>query len=123
MVTFPYNEEEVLERFGVESTKDLYFVDRPESKLSIAKFNYVIREAEARGQKIESTINAAVNFLKQKMKENKEWKGTSENIPLSYDDCIVWKYCMKEDYKHPDEKVKVWLHAHELNVFYGEKKK
>ena len=28
---------------------------------------------------------------------------------------------MKEDYHHPDEKVKVWYYGRELKVFYGEK--
>lgn len=48
MVVFPYNEEDVLERFGVETTKELKFVDHPESKVSVAQFNYIIGESEAR---------------------------------------------------------------------------
>ena len=46
MVVFPYNEEDVLERFGVETTKELKFVDHPESKVSVAQFNYIIGESE-----------------------------------------------------------------------------
>lgn len=121
MVVFPYNEEEILEQFGVEDSRDLYFVDKPESKISVAQFNYVIGEAEARAAKIEEQINASVRFLQRRLEENPEWKGTSDTVPLSYEDSIVWSWCMKEDYQHPDEKVKVWYYGGELNVFYGEK--
>lgn len=122
MVTFPCNEEELLEQFGVEDTKDLYFVDRPESKMSVSQFNYIMREAEARAAKIESQIDASVKFLQLRMEENPEWKGTSDVVPLSFEDQIVWNWCMKKDYQHPEEKVKVWCYSGELNVFYGEKK-
>lgn len=121
MVVFPYNEEEVLEQFGVEDPKELYFVDKPESKMSVAKFNYIIKEAEARAAKITEQINSCVRFLQLKMEENPEWKGTSDTVPLNFEDTIVWSWCMKEDYRHPDEKVKVWYFKGELNVFYGEK--
>lgn len=121
MVVFPYNEEEVLEQFGVENSKDLCFVDKPESKMSVAQFNYIMKEAEARAAKIEEQINASVRFLQLRMEENQEWKGTSDTVPLSFEDGIVWSWCMKEDYHHPEEKVKVWYHGGELKVFYGEK--
>lgn len=47
MVTFPCNEEEVLQRFQVDDLKELYFVDRPDSRMSVARFNHIIREADA----------------------------------------------------------------------------
>lgn len=122
MVVFPCNIEEILEQFCVESTEELYFVDRPESKMSIQQFNYIMNEAEARAVKIESQIDATVKFLQLRMEENPEWKGTSDVIPLSFEDQIVWNWCMKKDYQHPEEKVKVWCYSGELNVFYGEKK-
>lgn len=121
MVVFPYNEEDVLERFGVETTKELKFVDHPESKVSVAQFNYIIGESEARSAKIEEQINASVRFLINRLKENPEWKGTQDTVPLGYEDAIIWNWCMKEDYHHPDEKVKVWYYGRELKVFYGEK--
>lgn len=120
-VIFPYNEEEVLETFGIEDTKDLRFVDKRESKMSVAQFNHIIGEAEARGAKIEEQINASVRFLQRRMVENPEWKGTADEIPLNFEDGIVWNWCMKEDYRHPDEKVKVWNFKGVLNVFYGER--
>ena len=121
MVVFPYNEEDVLERFGVETTKELKFVDHPESKVSVAQFNYIIGESEARSAKIEEQINASVRFLINRLKENPEWKGTQDTVPLGYEDAIIWNWCMKEDYHHPDEKVKLWYYGRELKVFYGEK--
>lgn len=39
MVTFPCNKEEVLQRFQVDDLKELYFVDRPDSRMSVARFN------------------------------------------------------------------------------------
>ena len=122
MVVFPYNEDELKARFQVEDLKDLGFVDRPESKMSVPSFNYVIREADARAAKIEDSINGVVRFLMDKLAENPEWRGTSEEIPMNFQDGTVWNWCMKEDYKHPDEKVKVWYHKTSLTVFYGEKK-
>lgn len=119
MVVFPYNEEEILEQFGVESTKELYFVDRPESKASVSWFNYVMSEAEARVHKIEEQINASVKFLELRMKENPNYKGTTDTIPLSAEDNNIWNYIMKEQYKPANELVKVWCHSRELNVFYG----
>lgn len=83
MVVFPYNEEDVLERFGVETTKELKFVDHPESKVSVAQFNYIIGESEARSAKIEEQINASVRFLINRLKENPEWKGTQDTVPLA----------------------------------------
>ena len=35
MVTFPCNEEEILQRFQVDDLKELYFVDRPDSRMSV----------------------------------------------------------------------------------------
>lgn len=123
MVVFPYNEDEMRERFKVDDLKELYFVDRPDGKMSIPNFNHVITDADTRANKIENSINAAIVFLMEKMKEHPEWLGQSESIPLNYQDAIVWNYCMKDDYMPPDEKAKVWYYKGELTVFYGEKKK
>lgn len=122
MIIFPCNEEDLLDEFEVENVKDLYFADRPESKMSVVQFNYIMNEAEERASKLEKQIDASVRFLELRMMHNRGWKGTSDTIPLTFEDGIVWNWCMKEDYQHPDEKVKVWYHKGELTVFYGEKK-
>ena len=49
MVTFPCNKVG-LQRFQVDDLKELYFVDRPDSRMSVARFNHIIREADARGE-------------------------------------------------------------------------
>ena len=70
MVTFPCNEEEVLQRFQVDDLKELYFVDRSDSRMSVARFNHIIREADARAEKINSMIGTAVCFLMDKLDQN-----------------------------------------------------
>lgn len=70
MVTFPCNEEEILQRFQVDDLKELYFVDRPDSRMSVARFNHIIREADARAEKINSMIGTAVCFLMDKLDQN-----------------------------------------------------
>lgn len=121
LVVFPYNAEDLMETFQVEDVNELAFLDNPGSKLSVERFNYIIREADDRIEKLDGQITAVVKFLKAKMKKNKEkeWKKISEDIPLSFEDSIVWYWCMKDHYQHKDELVKVWKHGNELTVLYG----
>lgn len=121
-VVFPCNTEDLQERFKVDDVAELQFIDNRDERMSVKQFNYIMRDAEARAAKIEDEINAVVKFLLQKLERNPEYKGISDNLALSYEDNVVWDYCMKKDYKHPDEKVKVWSYKNSLTVFYGEKK-
>ena len=121
MVIFPYNEDDLKEQFQVEDTKELYFAEKPGGKLSIRQFNSIMCEALERGTKIERQLEAVVKFLAKKMKTNTgKWKKISDTVPLNFEDSMVWNYCMKEDYKHKDDKVKVWLYNNELTVLYGD---
>ena len=121
-VVFPCNIEDLQERFQVDDAAELFFIDSRSEKMSVKQFNYIMRDADARAEKIQEQINATVRFLQLKMERNPEYKGASDTLALSYEDNTVWTYCMKDDYKHPDEKVKVWFHKGSLTVFYGEKK-
>ncbi|MBQ9887263.1 MAG: hypothetical protein IJM37_10480 [Lachnospiraceae bacterium] len=121
-VVFPCNLEELVAEMQVNTADDLVFVDKDADRYSVKQFNYIMRDADARAQKIIEEINATVRFLQQRMEKNPNYKGTSDNLALSQDDLVVWNYCMKDDYKHPDEKVAVWAYRGSLTVFYGEKK-
>ena len=125
MITFPCNEDDLKERFEVEGLKGLYFADKPDGKLSVKQFNYIMRDAEGKIEKLESQIDAAVKFVEKKMKANQKeggnWKGISESVPLTFEDSVVWKYCM-QDYKHKKPHVKVWMYRGELTVLYGRDK-
>lgn len=122
MVTFPYNEDELLERFQVKDAGDLKFLDRPESKMTVSTFNYIMRDAEDRMSKIEGQIDVVVKFLKDKMKKNKDagWKKISDTVPLNFQDSVVWQWCMKDTYVPKDKLTKVWRHGNELTVLYGD---
>lgn len=123
MVVFPCNEEDLKERFQVSDlVKELKFVDVPESKVSIPRFNGLVLDSPSRGAKLEEQINAAVRYLEERLLENPQWRGKSEEIPLNFADSMVWNWCMKDDYRHPNEKVKVWYYRGALTVFYGEQK-
>lgn len=123
MVVFPCNEEDLKERFQVSDlVKELKFVDVPESKVSIPRFNGLVLDSPSRGAKLEEQINAAVRYLEERLLENPQWRGKSEEIPLNFADSMVWNWCMKDDYRHPNEKVKVWYYRCALTVFYGEQK-
>lgn len=123
MVVFPCNEEDLKERFQVSDlAKELKFVDVPESKVSIPRFNGLVLDSPSRGAKLEEQINAAVRYLKERLLENPQWRGKSEEIPLNFADSMVWNWCMKDDYRHPNEKVKVWYYRGALTVFFGEQK-
>lgn len=121
VVAFPYNEDELFERFQIEDAKELRFMDRPESKMTVATFNLIMRDADDRMSKIESQIDTVVKFLKGKMKKNKGagWKKISDTIPLNFYDSVVWQWCMKDTYVPKDELTKVWRHGNELTVLYG----
>lgn len=123
MVVFPCNEEDLKERFQVSDlVKELKFVDVPESKVSIPRFNGLVLDSPSRGAKLEEQINAAVRYLEERLLENPQWCGKSEEIPLNFADSMVWNWFMKDDYRHPNEKVKVWYYRGALTVFYGEQK-
>lgn len=123
MVVFPCNEEDLKERFQVSDlVKELKFVDVPESKVSIPRFNGLVLDSPSRGAKLEEQINAAVRYLEERLLENPQWRGKSEEIPLNFADSMVWNWFMKDDYRHPNEKVKVWYYRGALTVFYGEQK-
>ena len=123
MVLFPCNEEDLKERFQVSDlAKELKFVDVPESKVSIPRFNGLVLDSPSRGAKLEEQINAAVRYLEERLLENPQWRGKSEEIPLNFADSMVWNWCMKDDYRHPNEKVKVWYYRGALTVFFGEQK-
>ncbi len=121
VVTFPYNEDDVKERFDVKDMKELYFTDKPEGKLSVKQFNYIMCEAEDRVEKLKSQVDSVVDFLKKRITvkkvDGKDKKGVSDVIPLSFEDSVVWKYCMP-DYKHKDENVKVWRYRNDLTILY-----
>lgn len=121
MVVFPYNEDDVKEQFQVEDVDELRFMDNPDSRLSVGRFNDIMREAEDRMEKLSGEIDHTVTFLKKKMAANqdKKWKGISDTIPLNFEDSLVWHWCMKRDYKHRDEMVKVWKYGNDLTVLYG----
>lgn len=123
MVVFPCNEEDLKERFQVSDlARELKFVDVPESKVAIPRFNGLVLDSPSRGAKLEEQINAAVRYLEERLLENPQWRGKSEEIPLNFADSMVWNWCMKDDYRHPNEKVKVWYYRGALTVFYGEQK-
>lgn len=123
MVVFPCNEEDLKERFQMSDlARELKFVDVPESKVSIPRFNGLVLDSPSRGAKLEEQINAAVRYLEERLLENPQWRGKSEEIPLNFADSMVWNWCMKDDYRHPNEKVKVWYYRGALTVFYGEQK-
>ena len=123
MVVFPCNEEDLKERFQVSDlARELKFVDVPESKVSIPRFNGLVLDSPSRGAKLEEQINAAVRYLEERLLENPQWRGKSEEIPLNFADSMVWNWCMKDDCRHPNEKVKVWYYRGALTVFYGEQK-
>ena len=122
MVTFPCNENHLREVFQVEDIKDLCLTEHPEAELSILSFNHAIREADARAAKIESSIEAAVSFLQERMIENSEWVSGAETIPLNLQDEIVWKWCMKDIYRHLDRNVSVWSYKGGITVCYARKK-
>ena len=44
-----------------------------------------------------------------KLDQNPEWRGSSESVPLNFEDATVWNWCMKDDYQPVDEKTKVWF--------------
>lgn len=90
--------------------------------MSVARFNHIIREADARAEKINSMIGTAVCFLMDKLDQNPEWRGSSESVPLNFEDATVWNWCMKDDYQPVDEKTKVWFSRGSLTVYYGEQK-
>ena len=99
MVVFPCNEEDLKERFQVSDlVKELKFVDVPESKVSIPRFNGLVLDSPSRGAKLEEQINAAVRYLEERLLENPQWRGKSEEIPLNFADSMVWNWCMKDDY-------------------------
>ena len=123
MVVFPCNEEDLKERFQVSDlAKELKFVDVPESQVSIPRFNGLVLDSPSRGAKLEEQINAAVRYLEERLLENPQWRGKSEEIPLNFADSMVWNWCMKDEYRHPNEKVKVWYYRGALTVFFGEQK-
>ena len=74
MVVFPCNEEDLKERFQVSDlAKELKFVDVPESKVSIPRFNGLVLDSPSRGAKLEEQINAAVRYLEERLLENPQW--------------------------------------------------
>lgn len=101
--------------------KELYFTDKPEGKLSVKQFNYIMCEAEDRVEKLKSQVDSVVDFLKKRITvkkvDGKDKKGVSDVIPLSFEDSVVWKYCMS-NYKHKDENVKVWRYRNDLTILY-----
>lgn len=121
-VVFPCNIEDLYERFGVNDAADLILMDDRYEKCSVKQFNYIMRDADARAAKIEDEINAVVRFLQKRMEKNPQYKGVSDVLALSLEDATIWNSCMKNDYRHPDEKVCVWAQRGNLTVFYGEKK-
>ena len=121
-VVFPYNEDDMKERFQVQDLHELYFADNPGGKMSVVAFNAIISQSDDRIEKIKDQIEATVKFLKKQMSKHPGWKGTSETFALSFEDSIIWRYFMKDQYKHEDEKVKVWKYSNDLTVYYGEQK-
>lgn len=121
-VVFPYNEDDMKERFKVEDLHELYFADNPGGRMSVIAFNAIISQSDDRVQKITDQIEATVKFLKKQMLKHSTWRGISEIFVLSFEDSIIWRYCMKDQYKHKDKKVKVWVYNNNLTVYYGEQK-
>lgn len=119
MVTFPCGEEALIEKFEVKDLKTLYFTDFPDSKMSVESFDRIMFQAEDRGEKLKSQIEAVVKFLKKQIKAHPDWKGCRDEIRLSFEDSIIWYQCMKNDYKHKDEHVKVWAHGRDLSIAYN----
>lgn len=121
-VVFPYNEDDMKERFKVEDLHELYFADNPGGRMSVIAFNAIISQSDDRVQKITDQIEATVKFLKKQMLKHSTWRGISEIFVLSFEDSIIWRYFMKDQYKHKDKKVKVWVYNNNLTVYYGEQK-
>lgn len=118
-ILFPYNEDEVLAKFQVEDVNELKFADNVGSRVTVKSFHRVISEAPDRVAKMEAMIEATVKYLKKRVEE-KKYKGLVEELPLSFEDGMVWSWCMKDDYKHKDSKVKVRRKKFNLSVYYGE---
>ena len=102
MVLFPYNEDKIATWFHV---------NEPE-------FNQVMREADGRMQKVESSIDAAVRFLEAKMRDNPEQKKVSEMVWLGFEDAAVWEFCMQDSYRPADEHVELSFSGILLQVTY-----
>ena len=56
MVLFPYNEDKIATWFHVNELDELQFVGGSASDLTVPEFNQVMREADGRMQKVESSI-------------------------------------------------------------------
>lgn len=121
-VVFPLNEEDILKYFEVKELNELRFADHVDGKVSVSNFNRIIREAPDRAAKIADQIEVTVKYLKKRMAANqdKNYKGLVEQLPLTFEDGMVWSWCMKEHYKHKDEKVHVRRSKYDLSVYYGD---
>ena len=107
MVLFPYNEDKIATWFHVNELDELQFVGGSASDLTVPEFNQVMREADGRMQKVESSIDAAVRFLEAKMRDNPEQKKVSEMVWLGFEDAAVWEFCMQDSYRPADEHVEL----------------
>lgn len=121
-VVFPLNEDDILKYFEVEDINELRFADHVDGKVSVANFNRIIRESADRSSKIEDQIEVVVKYLKKRMEanKNKNYKGLVEVLPLTFEDGMVWSWCMKDSYRHKDEKVHVRRQKFDLSVYYGD---
>ncbi|MEF2863652.1 hypothetical protein DXA92_15205 [Agathobaculum butyriciproducens] len=118
MVLFPYNEDKIATWFHVNELDELQFVGGSASDLTVPEFNQVMREADGRMQKVESSIDAAVRFLEAKMRDNPEQKKVSEMVWLGFEDAAVWEFCMQDSYRPADEHVELSFSGILLQVTY-----
>ncbi len=94
MVMFPCNEDEIAAWFHVNELDELQFAGGMVPYLTVPEFNQAMREADGRIQKIKSNIDAAVRFLKAKLRVNPEQEKVSEMVWLGFEDAAVWEFCM-----------------------------
>ena len=118
MVTFPCNEDEIATWFHVNELDELQFADGSESDLTVPEFNQVMREADGRMQKIESSIDAAVRFLEAKLRDNPEQRKVSEKVWLGFEDAAVWEFCMQDSYRPVNEHIELSFFGILLQVTY-----
>ena len=118
MVTFPCNEEAVLQRFQVDDLKELYFADGMATYLTVPEFNQAMQDADGRMQKIGSAIDATVRFLETKKQDGTKQKAVSEMVWLGFEDAAVWEFCMQDSYRPADEHVELSFSGMLLQVTY-----
>ena len=101
-VLFPLSEDEIASRFHVHTMDQLRFADGLVPYLTVSEFNTAMREADERAEKITSTIEATIRFLKEKKRNSVSHHAVYEIIWLGFEDAAVWELCMQGSYDTPD---------------------